>query len=563
MDASLTNLTGVRNFSSLTRNRSRQSITNVRREADLAVNQPGERDTNSATLQSQSQVASARQTQFSTDSYTASGFNRQTRDQGLLIQPLSSGSQQARRGRRLKDANQPLSKISSAEELEGILKQIGQTNQDLQSEFETLDRLMVGLQDQLDNFDADDYKDAFLDSTLVRIDSLIVNLERLLPRVGVRDQLVMELQNQLARYSHFSGQQPSTTTINNQMAQSERFQLSADQAEDVGVLQPQTFTGETNSLASSVDATSTTITLNYSPTDFPTSGVAYLGNERISYAGKNNANKQLTGITRGYGTRPSSHSASEQVVTEQQALASSIGVTENKVARENRLAASEELRLLDREFGDYRHIDALITDIGNYDPNQPKNQSKLDDDTVESRDKLVLRIGLVDRLLLELRDIPLTEPTATDPLKKEPVVTTSLNLEHVLADDSVLTYSDSLGSRLGILDQQLEELSNITFPTEDETPVTFDGPARRYVIDSSNRVQLGNPIGIRITQESAVVEGAEFMQRRGGVHPFQIGAMRLGSGQQGGMVIERQPLATEGFQQFAKNNTGLLTNNYT
>ena len=53
------------------------------------------------------------------------------------------------------------------------------------------------------------------------------------------------------------------------------------------------------------------------------------------------------------------------------------------------------------------------------------------------------------------------------------------------------------------------------------------------------------------------------MQRRGGVHPFQIGAMRLGGGRTGGMVIERQPLASEGFQQFAKNNTGLLTNNYT
>ena len=59
------------------------------------------------------------------------------------------------------------------------------------------------------------------------------------------------------------------------------------------------------------------------------------------------------------------------------------------------------------------------------------------------------------------------------------------------------------------------------------------------------------------------MEGAEFMQRRGGVHPFQIGAMRLGGGRTGGMVIERQPLASEGFQQFAKNNTGLLTNNYT
>ena len=563
MDASLTNLTGIRNFSSLTRNRGRQSITNVRRETDLAVHQSGDTDTNATTLQSQSQVAGARQAQFSTDSYTASGFNRQTRDQSLLVQPLSRDSQQGRRGRRLKDPDRPLPSISSAEELEGILKRIGETNKDLQSEFRTLDHLMVGLQEQLDNFDSDDYKDAFLDSTLVRIDSLIVNLERLLPRVGVRDQLVIELQNQLARYSQFSSKKPSDTTIDSQLTQSEGFLLSADRAEQAGVVQPKTVIGGTNSLALAVDATSTTITLNHSPTEFPNSGVAYIGNERISYTGKDNTNNQLTGVARGHGTRPSSHSASEQVMTEQQALTSSMAGTVNGASQENRMAASNELRLLDREFGDYRHIDALITDIGNYDPDQPKNQSKLDLDTLESRDKLVSRIGLVDRLLLELRDVPLTQPTPTDPLKKEPVVPTSLNLDHVLADDSILTYSESLGSRLGILDQQLEELSSITFPTAGEVPITFEGPDRRPAIDSSSRVQLGNPIGIRITQDSDIVEGAEFMQRRGGVHPFQIGAMRLGGGRTGGMVIERQPLASEGFQQFAKNNTGLLTNNYT
>jgi len=386
MDASLTNLTGIRNFSSLTRNRGRQSITNVRREADLAVHQSGDTDTNATTLQSQSQVAGARQAQFSTDSYTASGFNRQTRDQSLLVQPLSRDSQQGRRGRRLKDPDRPLPSISSAEELEGILKRIGETNKDLQSEFRTLDHLMVGLQEQLDNFDSDDYKDAFLDSTLVRIDSLIVNLERLLPRVGVRDQLVIELQNQLARYGQFSSKKPSDTTIDSQLTQSEGFLLSADRAEQAGVVQPKTVIGGTNSLALAVDATSTTITLNHSPTEFPNSGVAYIGNERISYTGKDNTNNQLTGVARGHGTRPSSHSASEQVMTEQQALTSSMAGTVNGASQENRMAASNELRLLDQEFGDYRQIDALITDIGNYDPDQPKNQSKLDLDTLESRE---------------------------------------------------------------------------------------------------------------------------------------------------------------------------------
>ena len=173
-------------------------------------------------------------------------------------------------------------------------------------------------------------------------------------------------------------------------------------------------------------------------------------------------------MTRGDGTRPSSHLASETVVTEEYALTSSSRSSVNTTAQENRLAVSEEMRLLNREFGDYQVIDALITDINAYDPDQVQNQSKLLDDTVETRDKLIQRIELVDRLILELRDIPLTQPTATDPLKKEPVVTTALNLQHVFGDDSVLSYSDSLGARLSILDQQLDELDGITFPTEDE-----------------------------------------------------------------------------------------------
>ncbi|MDP6597038.1 MAG: hypothetical protein QGI86_14360 [Candidatus Poribacteria bacterium] len=578
MDATLTNLTGIRNFSSLTRNRSRQSIANLRRDADLIVNSPSTTEVDSANLQSQSQVGDARQTQFLTDSYTASGFNRQTRNQSLLMQPLQSEQHPARRGRRLKAAEPAQPKISSATELEKILGQVGQTNQSLQEEFKTLDRLLIGLQEQVDNFDADDQKDAFLDSTLVRIDSLIVNLERLLPRVGVRDQLVIELQDQFARYSHFSGQHtPSDQTTADLLSQAGDFQVEARRARDASVVQPAAIEGGVNSLAKTerlvngekveiipaIDASATTITLNHPPTGtggFASSGVAYIGSERISYTDINSDN-QLVGVTRGYGTHPSSHFASEAVVTEEYALTSSSGSSVNTAAQENRLAAIEEMRLLNREFGDYQVIDALITDISSYDPNQLPNQSKLLDNSVETRDKLIQRIELVDRLILELRDIPLTQPSATDPLKKEPVVTTALNLQHVLGDDSVLSYSDSLGARLSILDQQLNELDDITFPTEDDEALTFAGPTRHPYIDSSNRPQLGNPIGIRIAQDPHV-SGAEFVQRRSGAHPFEIGSVQLGRGQ-GGLVIERRPLASESFQQFASNNTGLLTNNYT
>ena len=567
MSATLTNLTGIRNFSSLTRNRSRQSIANLRRDADLVVSSPSTTEADSTNLQSQTQVRNARQTQFLTDSYTASGFNRQTRHQSLLMDPLQSAQHPARRGRRLKAAEPAQPKISSATELEEILGQVGQTNQSLQEEFKTLDRLLIGLQEQVDNFDADDQKDAFLDSTLVRIDSLIVNLERLLPRVGVRDQLVIELQNQLAHYSHFSGQHtPSDATADDLLSQAGDFQVEARRARDAGVVQPATIEGGVNSLSTAIGASETTITLNHTPTGsggFASSGVAYIGSgveqERISYAAI--SDNRLTGVTRGDGTRPSSHLASETVVTEEYALTSSSRSSVNTTAQENRLAVSEEMRLLNREFGDYQVIDALITDINAYDPDQVQNQSKLLDDTVETRDKLIQRIELVDRLILELRDIPLTQPTATDPLKKEPVVTTALNLQHVLGDDSVLSYSDSLGARLSILDQQLDELDGITFPTEDEEALAFAGPARHSSIDSSNRPQLGNPIGIRIAQNPHV-SGAEFVQRRGGVHPFEIGSVRLGRGQ-GGLVIERRPLASESFQQFANTNTGLLTNNYT
>ena len=136
MGATLTNLTGIRNFSSLTRNRSRQPIANLRRDADLAVSSPSTTEVDSANLQSQTQVGDARQTQFLTDSYTASGFNRQTRNQGLLTQPAQPS---ARRGRRLKAAAPAQPKISSATELEEVLGQIGQANQSLQEEFKTLD----------------------------------------------------------------------------------------------------------------------------------------------------------------------------------------------------------------------------------------------------------------------------------------------------------------------------------------------------------------------------------------------------------------------------------------
>merc|ERR1712096_18930 len=348
------------------------------------------------------------------------------------------GQQPARRGRRLKAAESAQPKISSATELEGVLGQIGQANQSLQEEFKTLDRLLIGLQEQVDNFDADDQKDVFLDSTLVRIDSLIVNLERLLPRVGVRDQLVIELQNQLAHYSHFSGQHmPSDATADDLLSQAENFQVEARRARDAGVVQPATIEGGVNSLSTAIDASATTITLNHTPTGsggFASSGVAYIGSERISYTGINSSN-QLTGVTRGYGTHPSSHLASEIVLTEEYALASSSSRSSvNTTAQENRLAVSEEMRLLNREFGDYQVIDALITDIDTYDPDQVQNQSKLLDDTVETRDKLIQRIGLVDRLILELRDIPLTQPTATDPLKKEPVFPTALNPQHVLGE---------------------------------------------------------------------------------------------------------------------------------
>merc|ERR1711964_138584 len=236
-------------------------------------------------------------------------------------------------------------------------------------------------------------KDAFLDSTLVRIDSLIVNLERLLPRVGVRDQLVIELQNQLTRYSHFSGQHtPSDQTTADLLSQAGDFQVEARRARDTGVVQPATIEGGVNSLSATIDASATTITLNHTPTGsggFASSGVAYIGSERISYTGINSSN-QLTGVTRGYGTHPSSHLASETVVTEEYALmTSSSRSSVNTTAQENRLAVSEEMRLLNREFGDYQVIDALITDINTYDPDQVQNQSKLLDDTVETRDKLI------------------------------------------------------------------------------------------------------------------------------------------------------------------------------
>merc|ERR1711964_372650 len=96
-----------------------------------------------------------------------------------------------------------------------------------------------------------------------------------------------------------------------------------------------------NSLSAAIDASVTTITLNDTSTggdfqtgSFPSSGVAYIGSERISYTGI--SGNQLIGVTRGDGTRPRSHPASETVVTEEVALTSSSGSSVNTTAQENR-----------------------------------------------------------------------------------------------------------------------------------------------------------------------------------------------------------------------------------
>merc|ERR1711900_86676 len=110
MSATWGNLTGIRNFSSLTRNRSRRSIANLRRDADLVVNSPSTTEADSANLQAQAQVGDARQTQFLTDSYTASGFNRQTRNQSLLMRPLQPAQQPAR-GNKIRHKNKVIKNV--------------------------------------------------------------------------------------------------------------------------------------------------------------------------------------------------------------------------------------------------------------------------------------------------------------------------------------------------------------------------------------------------------------------------------------------------------------------
>ncbi|MEC8841633.1 MAG: hypothetical protein VX432_08560, partial [Candidatus Poribacteria bacterium] len=214
MATNLTTLTSVRGLASVLRDRDHQWIKNLGRDPKLDVG-PVEKvqaSTSSAT-NSQARVTSALKTEFLTSSYTASSFSKTVRNDSLLTNSISTPRDSKGQGGRKLPTERKAPEISSVEDIERFLSEIATVDEDIREEFETLDTLFVELQKLIDNFDADNLKDSLLSSTRHRVDQLIVNLERILPTVGVQDQLITELQHQMASYSRTNGGDASSESL--------------------------------------------------------------------------------------------------------------------------------------------------------------------------------------------------------------------------------------------------------------------------------------------------------------------------------------------------------------
>ena len=214
MATNLTTLTSVRGLASVLRDRDHQWIKNLGRDPKLDVG-PVEKvqESTSSATNSQARVTSALKTEFLTSSYTASSFSKTVRNDSLVTNSISTPRDSKGQGGRKLPTERKAPEISSVEDIERFLSEIATVDEDIREEFETLDTLFVELQKLIDNFDADNLKDSLLSSTRHRVDQLIVNLERILPTVGVQDQLITELQHQMASYSRTNGGDASSESL--------------------------------------------------------------------------------------------------------------------------------------------------------------------------------------------------------------------------------------------------------------------------------------------------------------------------------------------------------------
>lgn len=233
---------------------------------------------------------------------------------------------------------------------------------------------------------------------------------------------------------------------------------------------------------------------------------------------------------------------------------------------QNRLASfseSGEHQLDSVSFEEGNIIDSLIAEINSLETGDPRNQSHLTDPSVQARNKLVGRSNLLDRLILELRDIPLNVPNPLDPLKTEPVVTTRLNFSNTIDDDAITGFNESLNARLEFIGQQVETLNTIALPAKKDPTLTTTPPELSGAIRVSNQQHGHLPIGVRIRGNPNASQEDFFRPTRQIFPPFQVGTGRIGSPISGRLIIQRQPFSGSGFEGFAAANLGLLTNNRT
>jgi len=470
-------------------------------------------------------VTSALKTEFLTSSYTASSFSETIRNDSLVTNSIGIPRDGRGQGGRKLPAERKAPRISSVEDVERFLSEIAAVDEDIREEFETLDALFVELQELIDNFDADNLKDSLLDSTRHKIDQLIVNLERILPTVGVQDQLIAELQHQITSYSRNSGGDTSSESLEDgSVIDSIISELNTFDSDDYG---PQTRLSEDSLTAR--DKLGIRVELLHrlilELRDFPfMKSTATSGTDNI-YAFSVNL--------------PISVDLPGTPITDLQntSRVSSIVIDPNGL-----------------------NLTAYATG---------KNTINVNLGSRKLSDRFETRVRLNGGIDLDAKSHGLSptkslagEFSGRDPaITTNPVTSTSLNLGQIIDDQAIRDFSDSLNARLDVLRQQVEKLNAITLPEEPE-PTRLTTEIRRSDSIFVSDLQHENVVlGIRIRQNpNASTE--DFLEPRARFSPLQLGSVRLGSASSGRMIIEKRPFSESEFDRFAKDNTGLLTNRY-
>ena len=520
MATNLTTLTSVRGLASVLRDRDHQWIKNLGRDPKLDVG-PVEKvqESTSSATNSQSRVISALKTEFLTSSYTASSFSKTVRNDSLLTNSISMPRDSKGQGGRKLPTERKAPEISSVEDIERFLSEIAAVDEDIREEFETLDTLFVELQKLIDNFDADNLKDSLLSSTRHRVDQLIVNLERILPTVGVQDQLITELQHQMASYSRTNGGDASSESLEDgSIIDSIISELNTFDSGDYGSktrLSPDSLTAR-DKLGIRVDLLHRLI-LELRDFPFMKSSVAN-GADNIYAISVNLPGTSITDL-------------------QDTSQVSSIVIDPNGL---NLTAYATGKNTINVNLGSRKLTDLSETRV--------RLNGNKDVDTKSW--------GLSPSKSLA------GEFSGRDPaITTDPITSASLNLGQVIDDRAIQDFSESLNARLDVLRQQIEKLNAIASPKEPESTRLTTEIQRSDSIFVSDLQHENAVVGLRV-RKNPNASTEDFLEPRARFSPLQLGSVRPGSASSGRMIIEKRPFSESEFDRFAKDNTGLLTNRY-